>query len=75
MNLTMMTQKKTLDTMPQGELAQDRPSQRMLKTWAKRIKHGRAATVPVFVGGKWSLQILRGHKRVLQLGLTEKAAA
>ena len=75
MNVMTIAPKKSLELLAQGALPQDRPSQRMLKTWAKRIKHGRAATVPVFVGGKWSLQILRGHKRVLQLGLTEKAAA
>ncbi len=39
----------------------------MLRTWAKRIGRGNAVTVPVFTGGEWTLQVLRGHKRVLQV--------
>lgn len=48
-------------------LAQDRPSRRMLKIWAKRVAGGQASTIPVFVGGAWTLNIPRGHKRVLRL--------
>jgi hypothetical protein len=59
-------------TAPEANLMQDRPSQRMLKTWAKRITRGRATTIPVFIGGQWSLQIPRGHKRLLQLGVNDK---
>lgn len=44
-----------------------KPSQRMLRIWARRLARGRARPIPVFVGGAWSLQILRGHKRVLRL--------
>ena len=52
-------------------LPQDRPSRRMLKIWAKRIAGGQASTIPVFVGGAWTLNIPRGHKRVLQLALVK----
>lgn len=45
----------------------DRPSRRMMKTWARRIAQGAARPVPVFIGGAWSLQIERGEKRALQV--------
>lgn len=70
-----MTSKTSVETpgSPEAEaLPADRPSNRMLRTWAKRIRNGDAVTIPVFVGGAWSLQILRGHKRILQLSLTRK---
>ena len=60
----------TLENKNGTPLPQDRPSRRILRTWARRIKNGEANTIPVYVGGSWSLQIMRGHKRALQLGLS-----
>lgn len=56
-------------SLPPEPFSGERPSQRMLRTWAKRIRKGSAIPIPVYVGGAWSLQVLRGHKRVLQLSL------
>jgi hypothetical protein len=47
----------------------DRPSNRMVRNWAKNISKGRANVIPVFVDGAWTLHVLRGHKRVLQFSL------
>ena len=47
------------------EIVQDRPAETLLRSWGKKMSQGRAAVIPVFVGGKWSIQIPRGNKRVL----------
>ena len=46
---------------------QDRPADTLLRSWGKKMAQGRAAMIPVFVGGKWSIQIPRGNKRVLSV--------
>ncbi len=51
------------------DLPKEKPSNRMLKNWAKRIASGEAQAIPVFVGGEWSLQIQRGKKRRITLNL------
>jgi len=48
-----------------NEIVQDRPADTLLRSWAKKMSQGRASVIPVFVGGKWSIQIPRGNKRVL----------
>lgn len=50
-------------------LEPDRPSNRMVRNWAKLISKGRANVIPVFVDGSWTLHVLRGHKRVLQFAI------
>jgi len=47
--------------------AEDRPADTLLRAWGKKMAQGRAAMIPVFVGGKWSIQIPRGNKRVLSV--------
>ncbi len=46
---------------------QDRPAASLLKSWGKRMSQGGVSAIPVFVGGKWSIAVPRGNKRVLQL--------
>ncbi|MBI3299180.1 MAG: hypothetical protein HYZ75_13510 [Elusimicrobia bacterium] len=53
----------------------DRPSRRMMKIWSKRLKLGQANSVPVYIGGSWSMMVVRGNKRVMQLTLGEQAQA
>jgi len=55
--------------MTNEEITRDLPSRRMLKNWAKRIAQGTVKPIPVYVGGAWSLQIMRGKKRRLMLEL------
>lgn len=52
-----------------GGIEPDRPSNRMVRNWAKLIAKGRAKVIPVFVDGSWTLHVQRGHKRVLQFAL------
>lgn len=47
------------------ELVQEKPARTLLKSWGKRMSRGKAAVIPVYVGGSWTLQIPRGNKRVL----------
>ena len=47
----------------------ERPSNRMVRNWAKLISKGRANVIPVFVDGTWTLHVQRGHKRILQFSL------
>ncbi len=63
----MAQKKKPIRPSVESTLPRERPSARMLRTWAKRITRGNAVTIPVFTGGAWTLQVLRGHKRVLQV--------
>lgn len=49
------------------EALKDRPSQSLLKNWGRKLSRGKAAVVPVYVGGGWTCQIVRGNKRVLQV--------
>jgi hypothetical protein len=60
---------ETLTKELEDELPKEKPSRRMLRNWAKRIAQGEARAIPVYVGGSWSLQIMRGKKRRLQLEL------
>ena len=45
----------------------DRPSRSVRKIWAKRIKSGKATPIMVYVGGSWTMHIVRGNKRVMQV--------
>lgn len=45
----------------------DRPSRSVRKIWAKRIKSGKAVPIMVYVGGSWTMHIVRGNKRVMQV--------
>ncbi len=47
----------------------DRPSRRMMNTWSKRLRTGKATPVPIYIGGSWSMMVLRGNKRVMQLSI------
>lgn len=49
------------------ELLQDRPAKSLLKAWSKKMSKGTAIMIPVFVGGKWTIQVPRGNKRILQV--------
>ena len=49
------------------ELFQDKPAKSLLKAWSKKMANGSAIMIPVFIGGKWTLQVPRGNKRVLQV--------
>ena len=45
----------------------DRPSSRIMRVWAKRIKSGKSKPVMVYVGGAWTMHVVRGNKRVMQV--------
>lgn len=45
----------------------DEPSAAMRQRWAKRIAAGTAKPIPVFVGGAWSVNVVRGNKRILRM--------
>jgi len=49
------------------EILQDKPAKSLLRAWSKKMAKGSAVMVPVFIGGKWTLQVPRGNKRVLQV--------
>ncbi len=38
-----------------------------LRKWSKSISRGEAMAVPVFAEGKWTLQVMRGNKRTMQV--------
>jgi len=50
-----------------NEILQDKPAKSLLRAWSKKMAKGSAVMVPVFIGGKWTLQVPRGNKRVLQV--------
>ena len=52
------------------KLQLDSPSQSMRTRWANRMDKGTATAVTVFVGGAWSLNLKRGHKRDMRLPFT-----
>ncbi|MFH2204113.1 MAG: hypothetical protein ABIJ96_13420 [Elusimicrobiota bacterium] len=65
-----MAQKTTItkaEDIDADEMLQDKPAKTLLRAWSKRMAKGSAIIVPVFVGGKWTLQVPRGNKRVLQV--------
>ncbi|MFA5140048.1 MAG: hypothetical protein WC728_12520 [Elusimicrobiota bacterium] len=47
------------------EVIREKPADTLLRSWGKKMSLGKAAVIPVFVGGSWTLQIPRGNKRVL----------
>ena len=49
------------------KLQLDSPSQSMRTRWANRMDKGTATAIPVFIGGAWSLNVKRGHKRDMRL--------
>lgn len=52
-------------------LLEDKPAKSLLRSWSKRMAKGSATMIPVFVGGKWTLQVPRGNKRVLQVPINK----
>ncbi len=52
---------------PDNGVVVDRPSSRIMRVWAKRIKSGKSKPVMVYVGGKWTMHVVRGNKRVMQV--------
>ena len=54
---------------PKEDMYQDRPAASLLKSWGKRMAQGNVTAIPVFVGGKWSIAVPRGNKRVLQFAI------
>ena len=50
-------------------LTADRPSRRIMKIWARRITSGKAKPVMVYVGGSWTIHVLRGNRRGLQVSV------
>lgn len=55
------------ETSREKDALQDRPAKSLLKNWGRKLASGRAEVVPVYVGGEWTFQIMRGNKRVLQV--------
>ena len=45
----------------------DAPSAAMRKRWAKKISEGKSKPVIVYVGGQWSLNVVRGTKRIMRV--------
>ncbi|MBI3299164.1 MAG: hypothetical protein HYZ75_13430 [Elusimicrobia bacterium] len=52
-----------------SDVVVDRPSRRMMNTWSKRLRTGKATPVPIYIGGSWSMMVVRGNKRVMQLNI------
>lgn len=50
-------------------VVRDVPSRAIRKVWADKILSGKTAPVMVYVGGAWTMHIVRGNKRVLQVPL------
>lgn len=48
-----------------AEVIREKPADTLLRSWGKKMSLGKAAVIPVFIGGSWTLQIPRGNKRVL----------
>lgn len=61
------------DTATEDESIKDRPAASLLKSWGKRMSQGGVSAIPVFIGGKWSIAVPRGNKRVLQLAIDNPA--
>jgi hypothetical protein len=57
----------------EDETIKDRPAPSLLKSWGKRMSQGGVSAIPVFIGGKWSIAVPRGNKRVLQLAIENPA--
>jgi len=66
-----MARNNTPDTEIESaeETYTDRPAPSLLKSWGKRLSDGGVSAIPVFIGGKWSIAVPRGNKRVLQLAV------
>ncbi|MBI5596256.1 MAG: hypothetical protein HY928_09245 [Elusimicrobia bacterium] len=45
----------------------DAPSAAMRKRWAKKIVEGKSKPIIVYVGGQWSLNVVRGTKRIMRV--------
>lgn len=45
----------------------DAPSAAMRRRWAKKIAEGKSKPVIVYVGGQWSLNVVRGTKRIMRV--------
>ena len=50
-------------------IALDAPSTSMRRRWAKRISDGKSKPVIVYVGGQWSIDVLRGRKRTMRVNI------
>jgi len=48
------------------------PNASLLKAWGKRLAKGNVPMIPIFVGGAWSLQVVRGNKRVLRVKVSSQ---
>ena len=71
-----MAQKEPTHSMSEedSEPIRDRPAQSLLRSWGKRMSQGNVAAIPVFIGGKWSIAVPRGNKRVLQFAINPKVS-
>ncbi len=67
--------KNNEDATDETPKAIHRPAATLLRAWGKRMAHGRAVVIPVYVGGVWTLQVPRGNKRVLRLSVPKKKAS
>lgn len=47
----------------------DAPSAAMRKRWAKKIAEGKSKPIIVYVGGQWSLNVVRGTKRIMRVNV------
>ncbi|OIO06611.1 MAG: hypothetical protein AUJ52_11880 [Elusimicrobia bacterium CG1_02_63_36] len=68
-----MAQNNNPDPATEEDAIKDRPAASLLKSWGKRMSQGGVCAIPVFIGGKWSIAVPRGNKRVLQLAIDNPA--
>ena len=44
----------------------------LLQTWGKRLAKGEAPAIPIYVGGAWTIGVVRGNKRTLRVVVPNK---